>query len=628
MGTKRLAVYTMYTKNGMIYDYIEYLLRELKKEVDEIYVVCNAPINSLEKKRLSDIVENFFIRENIGYDALALKDTLGKYLEWDKIHSFDELIIVNNSFWGPFISFSKIFHKMEKIECDFWALTGEERPYFHLQSYFVVVRKKMLVSDVFRQFWRELSDNILTHHDAVNHYEYAFTPFFISKGFKATTYIETTYGSYYDDYYDMVRLNKFPVLKKKSIIKQLDEIWHTSLGQDAVKILKYLKEYNLYETDMIWQVLLTEMTSKELDDVLCLDYIENEEKGFSDNQDVIKHAIIIGYFSDLRSCTYINDFFCQIQNEIESIVLVNKSLYKQMKEKLSNYINKGGTVIAIQDERKEEDAIFIDAYSYWSQYKYIGFLHDKMVYKEKEIPKIIKSKLFHLFENEMKSTNYVINLLTHLQNEKRLAALWVESNNFEAAFLEHEMEETFTFWIKKENIESLRMAYFTKERDIYDNKQFVQWLWKEGFYCERCHTKEYARLKLRTMRRACEKFGEMTGFYNTLLLGDTNRLETIIEFCHKRNTIYIFGNGINAKRIYSVLRDKQIEIQGFIVSNGKKDKEEYCGVAVLELDNITIDRTTNINNEIGIIVAISPLDSGKIKGVLIKKGFSNIMIYD
>ena len=43
-NAKRLILYFMYDKDGIVDDYVPYMLRELKKNSTEILVVCNGKL--------------------------------------------------------------------------------------------------------------------------------------------------------------------------------------------------------------------------------------------------------------------------------------------------------------------------------------------------------------------------------------------------------------------------------------------------------------------------------------------------------------------------------------------------------------------------------------------------------
>lgn len=52
----------------------------------------------------------------------GFKDALCTYIGWDRLTEYDELILANDSFYGPFEDIRKIFAEMESRDLDFWGL--------------------------------------------------------------------------------------------------------------------------------------------------------------------------------------------------------------------------------------------------------------------------------------------------------------------------------------------------------------------------------------------------------------------------------------------------------------------------------------------------------------------------
>lgn len=115
--------------------------------------MCNGFITDAGKGKLTNLSKEIFIRENTGFDAGGFKDALTKFLKWEEIYEYDELLLFNDSFFGPFDSFSHVFSVMEKKDVDFWTLTkdnGYTRKVPAVQSYFIVIRKTLLQSECFQ----------------------------------------------------------------------------------------------------------------------------------------------------------------------------------------------------------------------------------------------------------------------------------------------------------------------------------------------------------------------------------------------------------------------------------------------------------------------------------------------
>ena len=165
---KRLGIFCCYDVNGVVDDYVYYLLNDINENLDELYIVSNASLSKESIYKLSKITDNDIIfRDNVGFDARAWREAMFN-IGFITLSKFDEVILFNDSFFGPIYPFKEMFDKMENEDVDFWGITehGEAPnlknlcPYGyrprHLQSYFLVFRKNLLESDEFRNYWLNL----------------------------------------------------------------------------------------------------------------------------------------------------------------------------------------------------------------------------------------------------------------------------------------------------------------------------------------------------------------------------------------------------------------------------------------------------------------------------------------
>ena len=112
---KRICIYLTFDSQKIVDRYIGYMLKELKTCVDYLAVVCNEDNVVQGKNVLQQYANVIFYRENIGLDAGGFKDALTKFIGWKKILEYDELVLVNDSLFGPFSSMKNIFYIMEKV---------------------------------------------------------------------------------------------------------------------------------------------------------------------------------------------------------------------------------------------------------------------------------------------------------------------------------------------------------------------------------------------------------------------------------------------------------------------------------------------------------------------------------
>ena len=150
---KRLCIYLVYDKQKIIDRYIGYMLKELKICSDYLTVVCNMSEVLFGIEIIEEYADAIFFRENIGFDAGGFKEVFCNLVGWDMVLKYDELILVNDSMFGPFIPMKDIFLKMEDSSADFWGLASQgkrecerQRSFLeYIQSFFMVIRFPILL---------------------------------------------------------------------------------------------------------------------------------------------------------------------------------------------------------------------------------------------------------------------------------------------------------------------------------------------------------------------------------------------------------------------------------------------------------------------------------------------------
>ncbi len=257
---KRIGVFCFYNKNGIVDKSIEVLLSELVKNLSEIIVVCNGNLTDSGHEKLEKYSSSINIRDNKGCDAGAYKDAFLNIISKEKLKSSDEVLIFNDTFYGPFFSLKDIFERMTDSACDFWGMTDynplpEEGIPYHLQSYFLVIKKKMLQSDAFQKYWNEMDTDFEDTRESVRKFELTFTKYFQDHGFVADTYVKTQYtGNPYTNYpYEIMRDHGFPFLKKKSFFYIENSV---QIRYSVIRALKYIEKNTSYDKDIIYADVL------------------------------------------------------------------------------------------------------------------------------------------------------------------------------------------------------------------------------------------------------------------------------------------------------------------------------------------------------------------------------------
>ena len=230
---KRVAIYFFYDKNGIVDKYVNYFLEDLKKNLDRLIIVCNGKLTSKGREELEKFTNEVIVRENKGFDVWAYKEGL-EYIGWDNLDKYDELLMINFTIMGPIYPFKEMFDKMDsKKEIDFWGITKFHKfpldPWGlitygyipeHIQSHFIAVRKKMLVSYEFKKHWENMK-MINTYFESVSFHEAIFTKKFSDKGFVSDVYVNSDDLKEFTDHpiidypMEIIRDKRCPIFNKK-----------------------------------------------------------------------------------------------------------------------------------------------------------------------------------------------------------------------------------------------------------------------------------------------------------------------------------------------------------------------------------------------------------------------------
>ena len=210
-SVKRLGIFFFYDAEGVVDDYIPTLLNGFRPYLSEMTIVCNGKLNEAGEKILSSYTNNLIVRPNEGFDVWAYKTAMESY-GWEKLVSFDEVVLFNATIMGPVYPFSEMFETMDQRDLDFWGITKFHKvpqdpfgrsPFGylpeHIQSHFHAYRRSLIESKSFQDYWDNMPP-IKSYYDSVGLHESLFTKRLADKGFKWDTYVNTddlegfTYG--------------------------------------------------------------------------------------------------------------------------------------------------------------------------------------------------------------------------------------------------------------------------------------------------------------------------------------------------------------------------------------------------------------------------------------------------
>ena len=287
----RLGIFFFYDNDGIVDDYVMYMLEDMVLNTTHNIVVCNGKLTEEGKKRFETLPNtDILVRENKGFDVWAYKSAL-EYYGWDVLDTYDEIFMYNFTIMGPIGHFSTMFQEMDQRDLDFWGITIHNGAPFdpwgnmedgtipiHIQSHFIAVRNEMIRSEKFHKYWDE-RPMINRYEDAVGLHEAIFTGIFEKAGYKWDVYVDTedlveqTFYPLFNMPVDLIKNRNCPIFKRKLFINDLTGTIQENANLPARELFDYLDKETDYNTDMIIEHLLRSANLRDLMNGLNLNYI-------------------------------------------------------------------------------------------------------------------------------------------------------------------------------------------------------------------------------------------------------------------------------------------------------------------------------------------------------------------
>lgn len=317
------------------------------------------------------------IRDNIGYDFGAWKDAINKFIIDNDEEKYDELILTNDSYFGPFFGWKTVFEKMGTKNIDFWGMTKGTSYNFeeilvpvHIQSYFIVIKKRMLYSSDFKNYWKKIP-YANTFMDCVARNEGLFANYFEKLGYRWEVFCDTNpkktgllSATYLFNSDDMLPYYHLPLVKKKTFVRNLKEMEEFGLGEDVVKILKYIRNHTEYNIEMIYDNLLRVYPLEQIDDCLPPIYIINE----NEIQDNISKTIILD-INQINDFKIYADYLNDLPSDVKLVLIYKNNTVLNI---ASDCLNRDYDTLSVKSTSLP--AIINECFDYVSKSDYLCFM--------------------------------------------------------------------------------------------------------------------------------------------------------------------------------------------------------------------------------------------------------------
>jgi lipopolysaccharide biosynthesis protein len=421
---RRIALYLFYDERGIVDEYVTHFLRKLSDFVEEIVFTSNGPLSKSSELSLQGITNQIFIRRNEGFDAWAHKEALETVGD-EILSQYDEILLLNYTYFGPIFPFSELFSEMEKRACDFWGVTahkelvpnpftGGGRLPAYIDGSFIAIRKPMAQSASFRAYWKHLP-KFSKYEEAILLHESVFTEYFTHLGYKASTYLDSDkYGTHDPAMLDIDEtvLDRNPLLIRRAFF---DDPMHIErYGTDLPRALRIIKQSSDYDPELIWRNIVRSAELRNLNanaaltSVLADVRLKQAVPPTKRNIAVCAHLYYTEMLPELLALTR------NIPMSYDFIATTNTLEKKREIERtLAGVEGIGKVVVRVVEQNRGRDmsSLFITCRDLFldDTYDLVCRLHTK------KTPQVAsgRGQLFkrHMFENILNSEGYVCNVL-------------------------------------------------------------------------------------------------------------------------------------------------------------------------------------------------------------------------
>ncbi|MDO4805478.1 MAG: rhamnan synthesis F family protein [Lachnospiraceae bacterium] len=269
----RCIIFLYYDKDGLVDRYVTGLLDALGKVSSRILVVVNGYITDAGERELRTHANDVLVRVNTGFDVGGYREGIF-WLGFGQLAKYDELILMNYTFFAPLFPLENMFREMGKRDVDFWGITkhhavpvdttGGRIRYGHipehLNSHFLALRRDFFLSYNYRDFIMNMA-NPISYEASINDYEAVFTKHFADMGCKWDVYMDT-------DAFEGVVFAPFmfeggplvdmgcPIVKRRLFFGDYFSLLANSAGESYSDAYQAVWERTDYDVSLIWENLL------------------------------------------------------------------------------------------------------------------------------------------------------------------------------------------------------------------------------------------------------------------------------------------------------------------------------------------------------------------------------------
>lgn len=230
---RRTCITSCFFADGRISETLLFLLRGLREVADNIILIGDCQVIPEELDKLADLVCYASFGRHEQYDFGSYKRGLAYARENDLLNEedVDELILINDSCYGPIYPFKESFDPMSEDFCDFWGYAGYSTAHvnMHISTYFLVFKRTVIDQFLLDEFLSRVEGK-LDRGAVITLLETQLTNFLVEHGLLFTTTTKDLEPSINGFNYPLTFLKdcRVPLVKKKAFLRRsaedLDEV--------------------------------------------------------------------------------------------------------------------------------------------------------------------------------------------------------------------------------------------------------------------------------------------------------------------------------------------------------------------------------------------------------------------
>ncbi len=440
---KRLGIFLCYDEEGIIDDYILYLLDDICENLDELFIVSNCDLTTESQKKLESYTDSdILFRPNVGFDAGAWRDVMIDCYGFDELCKFDEVVLFNNYFFGPIYPFKTMFEKMDEEKIDFWGITSHGEapdpynlcPYEHrpryIQTYFIAFRNNLIKSEEFQSYWKNLPDYKTFEELSFKHIA-VMTQRFSDLGYKWKTYINTFDLEEYKekavslrtfDMYNLVANRGLPILKRDAFNIPRELHLKYNMALELSSTVDYLRENTNYDVSLIYKYFLRILDPSQIIEILnMVKIIPKNIENKVDKTD--KKVLLIAhlYYDDLWE--YAFNYLKNVPDYIDILITTDSNDKKEFfEENILKKLKNNSRTIKIKARGRDMASLLVGSRDIVKDYDYLCFIHDKKS-QGKEYITVGSTFRDILWENCLASEGYINNIVKEFDENEALGLI-------------------------------------------------------------------------------------------------------------------------------------------------------------------------------------------------------------